>query len=389
MRGTVALCFAVAVLEGFDIQALGVAAPKLVPEFGLSPQQMGFVSSVSNAGFLLGAGAGGWLADQFGRKRVLVISTLTFALFTLGVAVVKGFEGLFVARLLTGFGFGAAMPNLMALASEAAPRERRVATTAFVFCGMPTGGGASALLTQFLPPDYDWRLLFQIGGVLPLVIAVAVQAWLVEPPRPAKGGGRPERRPVATVLFGEGRAAPTLLMWLTFLPTVLILYLLVYWLPLLVAAKGIDRALAPQASVAFNWGSVVGSVVLGGAVDRFGSRWPFAISFSVLVAALAALAAASSLGPVLVLSAITGFCLLGSNYALYGVAAPHYPVAERATGSGAAVAVGRVGSILGPLLAGFWREGGASADAVLLYTVPLAALAGLAVFALSAFPARH
>src|SRR5688500_14257430 len=79
---TVGLCLLCSVLEGFDIQAMGVAAPRLVPEFGLSPGQMGWVFSISNIGLVIGAAFGGWLADRVGRKPVFIGAVAIFGLFT-------------------------------------------------------------------------------------------------------------------------------------------------------------------------------------------------------------------------------------------------------------------------------------------------------------------
>lgn len=388
VRSTIALCFAVAVLEGFDIQALGVAAPKLVPELGLTPGQMGWVFAISNIGLVLGSLTGGRLADIFGRKRVLVLSVVTFAVFTLAVAVAHGFESLFAARFLAGLGFGAALPNMMAMGTEVSPIEKRAQTAAAMFCGMPLGGGSVALLTQLLPPDYDWRLLFVIGGVLPLLVAALLQAKMTETLRVVQHDSL-RAMPVGHALFGEGRAMPSVLLWITFFPTLLILYLILNWLPLLVASKGLERAVAPQASAAFNYASVVGALIISRIVDRAGARWPLVISYGALIAALWLLSTSTGLSAVLWLSAAAGFFLMGANYALYGVAPAHYPAHGRGTGSGAAIAFGRIGSVLGPLLAGMALGGGASAESVIMYMVPTAAVAGVAVFLLSFHPAKH
>ena len=380
----VALCFAVAVLEGFDIQAIGVAAPRLAPEFGLAPDQMGWIFSISNIGLVIGAAFGGRLSDRFGRKPVFCGSVLIFGLFTLATILIHSFQGLFTVRLLAGLGFGAALPNMMAVAAEISAPEKRSSTAATMFCGMPLGGGTSALLTQILPPDSGWRPLFIVGGALPLLLVVALYRLMPETLRRDEQAAGP-RTSVIQALFGEGRALPTLLLWLAFLPTLLILYLILNWLPTLVIANGLDRAIAPQASLAFNFASVAGGLIISRLVDAFGARWPLVISYAALIATLIALSTSRELSMILTFSGAAGFFLLGANYSLYGVAASYYPQAVRGTGSGASVAVGRVGSIIGPLLAGLWLGGGATAETVVRYMVPFAAVSAAAVFAVSFF----
>ena len=66
------LCFLAAMIEGFDIQAAGVAAPKLAPALGLTPAQMGMFFSAATFGLIFGAIAGGRIADRFGRRMGLV-----------------------------------------------------------------------------------------------------------------------------------------------------------------------------------------------------------------------------------------------------------------------------------------------------------------------------
>jgi AAHS family 3-hydroxyphenylpropionic acid transporter len=381
---TVGLCFLIAVLEGFDIQAMGVAAPRLVREFAFTKDQMGWIFSISNIGLVIGATFGGWLADKTGRKPVFIAAVAMFGGFTLTTAAASSYDVFLLVRFMAGLGFGAALPNMMAIAAEISRPEKAAITASMMFCGMPVGGGLSALVTQVLPAGFDWRLLFLIGGVLPMIMVPVL--WRLMPetlPRGGAGGGVTRRVPVLQALFGEGRAASTLLLWLTFLPTLLILYLFLNWLPTLVLAQGFDAATAPRASMAFNFGSVAGALVCGHLADRFHYRWPITLAYLALIGALLGLAGAQGQTITVILSAAVGFFLLGANYALYGVAPTYYPGPMRGTGSGASVAVGRVGSILGPLLAGIMMSGGTSAAGVVYYMVPVAALAAVAVFVLS------
>lgn len=381
---SVALCFAVAVLEGFDIQAIGVAAPKLAPELGLAPDQMSWVFLASNFALVLGASAGGWLADQFGRKPVFVAAVGAFGVATFATAYAGDFVFLTGARAVAGLGFGAALPNMMAMAADISPPHQRASTATMMFCGMPLGGGICAAVTQFLPPDYDWRVLFLIGGVLPVVLTPALLLFMRETSG-VTGEQVASRVGVLRALFGEGRAGPTLLLWLAFFPTLLILYLILYWLPTFAVDKGLDRAIAPQASVAFNFASVVGALAFGRIVDRIGPRWPLTGAFAALIAVLAALAITDQHMGVLVLSAAAGLFLMGANYALYGVAASYYPQNMRGTGSGASIAVGRIGAIVGPVLPGMLLISGSSANQVINLMVPAAGVAAVAVFLLSFF----
>jgi AAHS family 3-hydroxyphenylpropionic acid transporter len=378
------LCFAVAVLEGFDIQAMGVAAPRLAPEFGLDPSRMGWLFSISNISLVFGASVGGVLADQIGRKPVFIAAVVMFGLSTFATALAPDYSLLFAARLCAGLGFGAALPNMMAVAAEISTPTKRASTAAAIFCGLPVGGGVCALMTQILPAGLDWRMLFVIGGGLPMLLAPTLYFLMQETmQRPVRGAAA--QPSIITALFAEGRVGPTLLLWLTFFPTLLVLYLMINWLPTLVAANGLERAVAPQATLAFNFASVGGALLLGRLVDQLGPRWPLVLAYGALIGSLLALSTAAQLETVLLWSAAAGFALMGANYALYGVAASYYAQNIRGTGSGASVAVGRIGSVVGPMLGGSLLASGATAANVMQYMAPIAALAGASVLALSFF----
>ena len=268
---------------------------------------MGWVFSINNIGMVLGAALGGWLADRVGRKPVFFGAVAMFGVFTLAVVFTRDFETLLAVRVLAGLGFGAALPNMMAIATELSDPARRASTAALIFCGFPLGGGTVALLTQVLPAGFDWRVLFIMGGVLPALLVPALLLFLPET-LTARSAPGPQKAhaPIFKALFGEGRAAPTLLLWLAFLPTLLILYLILNWLPTLVVAKGLDKAIAPQASLAFNFGSIAGALLLGRLVDRFGPRWPLTLAYAGLIGSLMLLGAATEHSMIIALSGVAG-----------------------------------------------------------------------------------
>jgi AAHS family 3-hydroxyphenylpropionic acid transporter len=419
---TIALCFAVAVLEGLDIQAMGVAAPRLAAELKLPGGVLGQALSSSNIGLVVGAALGGWLADKIGRKPVLIASVLVFGAFTLGTMYAFNYESLFALRVGAGFGFGGALTNLMAMAAEVSPKNKRGSTGAMMFCGMPLGGGTVALIS-WLTPTQNWRLLFLIGGLAPLLIAPALALFLPETRDTSNVGSSraatPRRIWLMTIpiyavlslaatfvvpvsfapwlaiaptvvlayafihrqsLFSEGRALASVLIWLIFLPTLLILYLVLNWLPSLVSAKGFPMD-ASLASVWFNYASVLGALLFGYFVDNFGVRWPLAISYAGVIVSLLLLSGAAGISAILIFSGMLGFFLLGANFSLYGAAASYYPRVVRGRGSGGAIAWGRLGSIGGPLIGGYLLAGGASS--VVYSMIPFAVVAGVSVLLLS------
>ena len=134
---TIALCFIVALIEGFDLQAAGTAAAGLRQTFDLDPKMMGWVFSVGIIGLLPGAFFGGWIADRVGRKKILIGAVILFGVFSLLTAYVDSYYHLLLVRFMTGLGLGAALPNLIALCAEAVDERRRGTAISIMYCGVP------------------------------------------------------------------------------------------------------------------------------------------------------------------------------------------------------------------------------------------------------------
>ena len=380
----VAVCFGIAALEGYDIQAVGVAAPSMAPALHMPEAFIGYASSLTMAGLIVGSVVGGWAADRVGRKPVLVAAVAWFGVFSILTAMVRSGEALLILRVLTGLGFGGAMPNMIAVAAEVTRPERRAATVSGIFVGMPAGGGVASLitlavLTGALPKGVDWRLIYLVGGIAPLVLAPIAFACLPET-RPDHAG---ERRDVAGVLFGEGRLWTTLSLWLAFAGTLVVLYLMTGWLPTLVVGEGLSRVDGDLAALSFNVTSTAGGLAIGLAVDRFGLRGPMIGSYIGLVLAMGGLAVAHAFPAILVFAGLAGFFAIGAQFSLYAVSPIYYPPAARALGIGAAVGAGRIGSIIGPSMASALRGAHASPGQVIAVTLPVILLAGAAAVALS------
>lgn len=374
-----AVCLLAAMLEGFDIQSMGVAAPRMVPALGLSPGQAGWAFSASLIGLMLGASSGGAIADRIGRRPVLVFSAVAFGLFSLATPLARGFEPLLAVRFLTGLGLGGAMPMLIALASEQAGAARKATMVAVVTAGLPLGGALAGLLARS-PLAEDWRMIFVFGGIAPLLAAPLLH--LVLPLGRPEAIARQGRTALAS-LFAPARLPVTVSLWLAVALTALILHLLLNWLPTLLVARGLPKSAAFGAAALFNLGGASGGIVFGLLADRFGPRWPLVGGFLGLAVALLGLAAAGAGGQIAALAFTAGFLLMGGQFTLYGLAPRLYADAVRGTGVGAAIAASRLGSIFGPLAAAQLIGGGATGGTVVGALVPVALATGAAAAVLA------
>jgi AAHS family 3-hydroxyphenylpropionic acid transporter len=377
------VCLLAAMIEGFDIQSMGVAAPRMLPALGLTPGQAGWAFSASLIGLMVGASFGGVIADRVGRRPVLTASVAAFGLFSLLTALATGFAPLLAARFLTGLGLGGAMPMLIALASERASPARKATMVALIACGMPLGGALAGLVARTPMALADWRTIFLVGGLAPLVVAPLLR--LVLPV------GRPDRSQAkagdaARALFGPGRWPATACLWVSYALVALSLHLLLNWLPTLLVARGLPPSSASGMAALFNLGGAAGGLAFGLVVDRLGARWPLLAGFAGLAAVLVALAGAADGGTIAALAFAAGFLLMGGQFTLYGLGPLYYPAAVRGTGVGAAIAASRVGSILGPLAAASLIGGGAAGGAVVGALVPVVIAAGVAAGLLSFCP---
>ena len=385
---TIAFCFLAALCEGFDIQAAGVAAGGISRELQPLPAQLGFFFSAGSFGLLLGAIAGGWLADRIGRRKVLIAAIGSFGVFSLLTSLAQSMEALTWMRLLTGFGLGGAMPNLIAITADVSRGASRNASIATTYIGMPLGGAIASLLVALAPAEH-WRWIFVAGGIAPLLIAAAMLAFMPRPTERASAAAAVEIEPgILRDLFGEQRLRATLLLWVGFFLLVLTLHLMLNWLPLLLQGRGLTKTAAALAQGGFNLGGAVGGLSIGMALD---SRWrrPGIVACIVALPLVLVLLANTEthIGVMIGLALLLGAAILALQVILYGVAGALYPSSVRGTGMGAAVGIGRIGSIVGPAMAALMIGAGRTPTQVLTGLLPIAILCAICVVVL-AWPRR-
>jgi AAHS family 3-hydroxyphenylpropionic acid transporter len=380
---TLALCYLAAVLEGYDFQVLTIAAPLLMKGLHLSPQQLGWVFSSTVVGLAAGSAVGGALADRIGRKRVLVGSVLLLGATTFAIALASGFRTLLALRCLGGFAMGGVMPSMIIIACSVASELRKVSVVTAISCGMLAGGVLAAIIGHALADRIGWKGLFAVGGVLPTLLAPAASRLLTD-----VRARLPGRRPATSyreALFGQGLGTATLLLWLLFIITLTILALLLGWAPTLIIDKGLPPSVGFTTMLVLNIGGIVGSLVLGRLCELWSVRSVMFLVYLGTAASLTGFALSHSETEILPIAAASGFIAHGAQMALYGFSPRLYPEANHGTTVGAAMAAGRVGSFLGPVIGGQLLGAGVSgADVLLRVPVPLAVLGALILLGLAA-----
>jgi AAHS family 3-hydroxyphenylpropionic acid transporter len=378
---TVALCFMVAVVEGFDLQVMSAIGPLVRADMKLDPKQLGFAFSATLIGLGIGATLGGYIADRIGRKRVVVLCAFAMSLFTLATAGAFDYWTLFVARVLTGFAIGGAMPNTIVLVESTAERRRAAGVVTLMLCGIPTGGIVAALASHGLADNVGWRGVMIFGGVFAMLAAACAQFFLTDP-RPTSVANR-SRPGLGKVLFGEGRTLTTVLLWLLTVLSLAIVALLANWLPTLVVDKGLPASAAYSTLLAWNVGGVLGIVIVGRICDLMGARTTLLLSYLAMGVLFVLFAKGSTASTLIAFAVIVNFFVAGSHYTVYGLSPRLYPPEGAGTGVGTNMAIGRIGSITGPSVAGIFLNAGSTGGQVILSLTPIAIVCALLFLALA------
>lgn len=375
------------IFDGYDLVIYGVALPKLMEHWQLSPVTAGFIGSIALFGMMFGAIIFGSAADKlehygFSRKRLILICIIIFSSFTFLCGLSSTPETFSVFRFIAGLGLGGVMPNVIALMTEYAPKKLRSTLVTLTFSGYAVGGMSSALLGMWLVPMYGWQIMFYLAGIplllLPFIwkilpesidylvrqnkheeVAKLLQQAAPEQHIPAHShfvlhqnnqDGEPRSW---KGLFINGRARVTLFFWISVIMTLFSIYALANWIPKLMVEAGYDLSTSLSFLLALNLGGIIGTVTGGYLADRF----PVIKVLSVLLLAGAcSLYLLSYSLPMYVLYsciAIAGAASIGGQIILLAYIAQFYPSTIRSTGTGMALGVGRIGAMLGPILCGW------------------------------------
>jgi MFS transporter, putative metabolite transport protein len=160
-------------LDGFVIFALGVAMPLIIAEFHITPDVVGLTGAALVLGAVFGAGFGGPVADRLGRKRLMLADMVIIAAGAATSALANGLMMLFVGQLLVGVGVGIDFPVSSTYISEVLPERSRarmmVATIACQSVGMLLAAAITLLLLKNVESAQNWRLFLATEGAIALL----------------------------------------------------------------------------------------------------------------------------------------------------------------------------------------------------------------------------
>lgn len=376
------LCGLIAMLDGFDTQSIAFVAPVLSNSWSLATVAFGPIFAAGLFGLMIGQFILGPVSDRYGRRKVILLSTFIFGFFTFMTASAENVTELLTLRFLTGIGLGGAMPNIIALTSEFAPKRLRATMVTIMFGGFPLGAVIGGYISSFLIPAYGWQAVFYLGGIVPLVLLFVLYFMLPESvhyyaisknqnskikqtlhqlhPNHSQDNNAVYilREPPLTGLsfqhlFKQNRTYITLLLWVSYFMSLLMIYFLMSWLPLILKQSGMSLDTAIKSAVFLNLGGMLGGVVLGRLIDKINPFIVLASGYALAGISIVAIGFSGSSSNLLMTVVFTaGFFILGAQTAMNAVVTNIYPAQIRSTGLGSALAVGRIGSIVGPVVGG-------------------------------------
>ena len=387
-RAAVAVCTAIYLLDGLIHTILGPLAPDIARSLSLGNAELGPIFSSNLIGQCIGLVVFPLIAGRFGHRMTVTLAVAGFALGQAASALAENGATLFAIRLATGVFLGGCLPSCLAIVAAQAPAERRGVSILVLFTGYGLGAALAGIVAAGFADLGGWRAAMIAVGAVSLLAAAA--AWFSLPGNhtAAEPGAQQAvtNHPAALQIFGPTYWVGTVMLWLLFVVMLTISYCLNSWLPIMLVEVGHDEAFAALSVTIFGFGGAIAALGVGLLIDRFGAM-PVLLGF--LAAAATALfatgqvIATASAGTLTVLLGAAGFFSLGAYGGVNVVLAGFYPDALRATGIGWAKSVGRLGTVIAPIVIGFALSAGISSTFVMsLFAVP-AVLAGLALVAIS------
>jgi AAHS family 4-hydroxybenzoate transporter-like MFS transporter len=398
----IVLCMLVQTCDGYDLNAVAWAVPPLIRAWHLPPAVFTTAFLWSSVGILVGALCAGPIGDRFGRRPLLLGSLTLFGVASLLSATAEALPMLALWRFFTGLGIGGGFSGAAALTGDYTPHRLRATMIMASFTGAPLGGFLGGQIVALLLPHFGWQSIFILGGAFPLLLVPALALWLPESPRflarkqsvssrqadllrrldidhAARHAVDVARGNPVKMLFSEGYALQTILLWIVYFCSLMNLFLFAYWMPTVLNLIGMSPSQAVFASSLRDLGALFPALYLGLMIDRVGPERALALHYAVgavFIAMIALIALPYAL--LLLLTFLAGMTIIGSQTGANGTCGKLYPARMRTSGLGWALGIGRLGGIAAPVLGGYLLSLGLAPTRIFLSACLFALIAAAA-----------
>ncbi|GLU44919.1 MFS transporter [Allomuricauda sp. NBRC 101325] len=347
----IAICFFCNMLDGMDVLVVSYSAPAIANDWNISPSSLGLVFSSGLVGMTIGAALLAPLADNLGRKPVMMLAAVVMGLFTFFTATVSNTSPLMIYRFLSGLGIGVMLATTATITAENSPSYSRSFWVSFVVAGYPVGAVITGIFAVPIIENSGWEQLFIYAGFISLIALPLIILFLKESEAFIEEQ-KIESEKGMSLLLSADRRSNTIKLWLALFMCFSSLYYLLSWIPKLTSDAGLPMHLALYAGMVFNFGAVIGVPFQGYISSRFGLTKMVGGILVLTTVFLLTFGFFQGTSFMLVLLFLLGFGVQGGFVGLYAIAANLYPTKIRTTGVGMAVGVGRVGGIIGPMIGG-------------------------------------
>ncbi|KMY55871.1 major facilitator transporter [Bacillus sp. FJAT-27231] len=338
--------------DALDVGMLSFIIAALKAEWGLTPEQMGWIGSVNSIGMAVGALLFGLWADRIGRKNIFIITLVLFSLASGISALTTTLFAFLVLRFFIGMGLGGELPVASTLVSESVSAKERGRVVVLLESFWALGWLIAALISYFIIPSYGWRVAL-ILGALPAFYAIYLRLKL--PDSPAFSPKKAERRSIGQNVrdvWSKTYARSTFVLWMVWFTVVFSYYGMFLWLPSVMVMKGFSMIQSFEYVLIMTLAQLPGYFTAAWLIERMGRKFVL-VTYLLGTAGSALIFGNAETTAVLIVSGIfLSFFNLGAWGALYAYTPEQYPAVIRGTGAGMAASIGRVGGILGPLLVG-------------------------------------
>ncbi|MGV9295352.1 MFS transporter [Amycolatopsis sp. NPDC003676] len=366
----VILCFLAVLLDGFDTAALSFTIPTLSHEWASAPAAFTLPLVLTNIGVVMGYLAAGYVGARMKARSVVLTGVLIFAgatVLTAAILHLKSMPVFAATRLVTGLGLGLVLPAGVSLATKHSAEGRRELVSVAVTLGLASGSSLGGFFGGKLLHSVGSAGVFYVAGLAPLVLA-AVMAMVLPTNEPAVASTAKQEAKVSR-LFGQGLRLPTSLIWAFSFLIFITAYVLISWVPTLLTGYGFAAGKAPLGLAFLTLGGIAGGLVLIPLAARIGIARAL-ILLPAIGAVCMVLVATVPVGETVLflLLAGAGFGVTAGQIGQLTLAVSIYPASTRTTGVGWAAALGRIGSIVGPGVAGLLLALALSAQTIVLAT---------------------